>query len=231
VRSLVLVLVLAGAAQADPARTPVVLELFTSHGCSSCPAADELLSELGAQEGVIPLEFHVDYWDGQGWKDSFSSPRWTARQAAYGAALGLGAYTPELVVSGMAHVVGSDRPKVLAAVESAARAPAEPVTATATRWRHTVRVSYDVGRGRSDRRVVVAVTESGLVTKIGRGENKGKTVRDDFVVRALTEVEPGAGTAELPIDPSWGPLRAVVLLQDAKTLAVRGAAAVEVHGQ
>src|SRR5262245_58242267 len=102
-------------ARADVPRAPVVLELFTSQGCSSCPPADELLPELAAAPGVIALAFHVDVWDDLGWKNPFSSPQWTARQESYVEKLGGGPYTPQLVVNGRAHVVGSDRRRAKAA--------------------------------------------------------------------------------------------------------------------
>ncbi len=228
---ILLVMALAGcaAARADDPRAPVVVELSTSQGCSSCPPADALLPELAARPGVIALAFHVDYWDDLGWKDAFSSPRWTARQTGYGAVLGADPYTPQLVVAGRSHVVGSDRARALAAIDAAARLPAEPATATASHAGDVVRVSYDAGRGRRDRMVVVALTESGLVTPVARGENRGRTLRGDFVVRALAEAPAGAGAVTLRVEPGWGALRAVVLLQDRETLAVRGAAAAEVR--
>jgi hypothetical protein len=227
---LTLIVALAGctAARAADKGGPVVIELFTSQGCSSCPAADELLPELAAQPGVIALAFHVDYWDGLGWKDAFSSPRWTARQAGYGAVLRSGSYTPQLVVGGRAHVVGSDRGRARAAIAAAAREPALPVTVSATRARGAVQVSYDVGKERSDRIVQVALTEDGLVTEIARGENRGRTLRADHVVRAL-EPAPVGGTVTIPVEAGWGPLRAVVLVQDRATLALRGAAVAEVR--
>jgi hypothetical protein len=205
----------------------VVIELFTSQGCSSCPPADALLPELAAEPGVIALAFHVDYWDGLGWKDAFSSPRWTARQAAYAERLGAGPYTPQLVVDGRTHVVGSDRTRARAAMAAAAREPGVPVTVRATRARGVVKVSYDAGQERSDRIMSVALTEDGLVTQVARGENAGRLLRADHVVRAFETATGGAVT--IPVEPGWGKLRAVVLVQDRATLAVRGAAVAEVE--
>ena len=96
-----------------PEDTPVVLELFTSEGCSSCPLADELLSRIGlSATGVIPLAYHVDYWDRLGWSDPFSSGQWTARQVVYIRAMELGGpYTPQIVIGGKWECVGSDSPR------------------------------------------------------------------------------------------------------------------------
>lgn len=114
-------LVVWGAQQAvaAPAR-PVVLELFTSQGCSSCPAADALLKEFASDPTTLPLSLHVDYWDYLGWKDPLSSPAMTARQRAYAAALGRNnVFTPELVVNGQFSVVGSNRASVESAIAKA----------------------------------------------------------------------------------------------------------------
>src|SRR5690606_9121092 len=95
----------------------VVVELFTSQGCSSCPPADALLSELAAQPGVIALALHVDYWDYLGWKDSFASPAFSARQKAYAKSFGRRSiFTPQMVVQGRQALVGHDAPSVLSAI-------------------------------------------------------------------------------------------------------------------
>jgi hypothetical protein len=215
------------AARADDARSPVVLELFTSQGCSSCPPADALLTELAASRpGVIALAFHVDYWDSLGWKDEFSSPEWSARQASYGAALRSQPYTPQLVIEGRTHVVGSSRIRALAAIEAAARLPSEPVTLSARRDGEVVRVAYDAGPDRDDRVVWVALTESGRVTKVARGENAGETLKNDFVVRAFEEMPGMRGTATLRLAPGWrvADLRVVAIVQARAGRDIRGAA-------
>ena len=95
---------------------PVLVELFTSQGCSSCPPADQLLASLAARPDVLALAFHVTYWDRLGWPDTFGSPQFTERQQAYAARLGGGLYTPEAVIGGELALVGSD-PRIAAAVD------------------------------------------------------------------------------------------------------------------
>ncbi|MEO1083852.1 MAG: DUF1223 domain-containing protein [Acidobacteriota bacterium] len=103
----------------DAPRGPVVVELFTSQGCSSCPPADRLFSRL--EGDVIPLAFHVDYWNHLGWRDPFSDPRWSERQRRYGGTFERGyVYTPQLVVNGRAEAIGSDRRKVRTMLDEAA---------------------------------------------------------------------------------------------------------------
>jgi hypothetical protein len=114
------------AAQVAAREAPVVVELFTSQGCSSCPPADELLTELAGHEGVIALALHVDYWDYLGWKDAFGRPGSTARQKAYAkAAKSRSIFTPEMVVQGSARVKGHDAERILAEIAEARRKPAE----------------------------------------------------------------------------------------------------------
>lgn len=201
----------------------VILELFTSQGCSSCPPADALLSDLGARPGVIALAYHVDYWDDLGWKDPYSSPQWSARQAELSGALGAGLYTPQLVVNGRAQVVGSSRAKAEAAIAAAAAQAQIPVTVSARRSGDDLRVSYAAALREGDR-VRVALTESGLVTRVERGENRGRTLRNDFVVRSLVEGSGGEAVLRLPGD---GPYRVVVMVQGPDR-AIRGAAMTEV---
>ena len=139
---LALALLAAGcaAAEGDPKTTtpvgggPLVLELFTSQGCSSCPPADKLVSELAATKGgrvLAPLSFHVDYWNGLGWADPYSSAAWTQRQHGYAYALGdKSVYTPELVVGGAAGMVGSWRDRITTAIAAAPRVDLLAATAT-----------------------------------------------------------------------------------------------------
>jgi hypothetical protein len=222
---------------------PVVLELFTSQGCSSCPPADRLLSRLGrSREGdVLPLGFHVDYWNYIGWTDPFSSPEWSRRQQDYARRFGSNRiYTPQLVVQGTAECVGSQADCVEAAV---ARARATPPS-----WELAVRVSpagperlRAVVEGRrvvageaGDAELLVALTESGLVTPVGRGENARRTLRDDHVVRRLVRAPAPApeATVDLDLEPGWDRRRLAVVafVQDRRSLRILGAATAAVAG-
>src|SRR5262249_40532139 len=119
----------AGSAAAAPGADPghvVLVELFTSQGCSSCPPADQLLTALGGQDAgrVVPRAFHVDFWNHQGWTDPFSSRDWTQRQVLYERALGQSqVYTPQAIVDGVTEMVGSDAERLRAAIQAAAAKP------------------------------------------------------------------------------------------------------------
>jgi hypothetical protein len=186
----------------------VVVELFTSQGCSSCPPAETLLTELGRQPNVIALAFHVDYWDKLGWRDPFSSKAWTARQAMYAETLGHELYTPQLVVNGRVDVVGSHGARVRAALDQAE--PVASLEATAAMEGDRVVVKSGA-RGE----LVAVLYENGLTTTIARGENAGETQRNDFVARALVPLH--GGTAVIPLDSSWKKIGVVVLSQDPRT--------------
>lgn len=204
-----------------------VLELFTSEGCSSCPPADTLLTELGREPGVLALAFHVDYWDRLGWVDPFGSPEATARQHAYGRRFGAGRiYTPQLVVNGRRELVGSDAGEARLAVVAAR---ALPVTAQLTlegepargeaRWR-----LEGAGAGQV---LNIALVERGLSVAVPRGENGGRTLRHEHVVRAFRTVpatEVGAVTLDVPTTAKRENLRMIIYLQDPTTLAITAAA-------
>lgn len=217
---------------APPAAAPVVLELFTSQGCSSCPPADALLSELAGSPDVLALSFHVDYWDYLGWKDTWSSPEWSARQRSYAQVLGDGGrvYTPQLVVDGKAGVLGSSRVQAERAIAAARSAPRVAVESAVTPaksggWS----VSVKVGAATRSLRVEALLLESGLVTDVRDGENAGRTMRNDGVVRRRVDVGQTAaggawsGTAVIPaVAGAKGPRRIAVLARDAETLQIAG---------
>ena len=192
-----------GDSRADEA--PLVIELFTSQGCSSCPPADALLAklahagELGGRK-LAPLSFHVDYWDDLGWSDPYASPAWTERQRGYARALGDGVYTPELVVAGATGVVGSQSTRVTQAIASAPPQLAIAASATWTAKQVVIRATAP-----ADADVFVALWEDGTMTKVASGENSGETLGSERVVRRLERVAAAgaAGTIELAIDPHW----------------------------
>jgi len=122
---------------ANAADRPVVVELFTSEGCSSCPPADDYLTELSSERhDVLPLAFHVTYWNDLGWKDPFSLDAATQRQASYAARFGAAAYTPEMVVDGKTGLVGSDRRTAEAAIDVAKQAQSAGVPVTSEMTKH-----------------------------------------------------------------------------------------------
>jgi hypothetical protein len=221
-----------------PATHAVVVELFTSQGCSSCPPADKVLSELGeAGAGlVIPLSFHVDIWNHAGWTDPFSNRIWTERQAAYARAFKLSSlYTPQAVVDGAAELVGSDANGLRAAIASAEAKPSAAVALRLQPEASKVLLYAEVDlpeslRGRSWE-LLLAVFETGLVTPVGRGENGGRTLQNDYVVRSLSSAgrvdKPSRLKASLRLEKSWERthLGVVAFLQDPRSLEIRGAAA------
>jgi len=222
----------------------VVVELFTSEGCSSCPPTDRLVRELaedserhqGDEEptGIVVLGFHVDYWDELGWRDRFSEPSHTKRQRGYAAIRdGSGIFTPEAIVDGSVSVAGSRR----SALAGVIRAAAERTKATLrTRCREGV-VLVDVqGLPPStlgDRPVLLlAITERRLRTDVLRGENAGRVLKHAPVVRMLVDAGP-ATLGEHPIDiefeQSWkrNNLSVVTFIQEVTSRRILGAASAE----
>lgn len=222
-------------AAATPTRTPpagpVVVELFTSEGCSSCPPADAALLDLAARGDVLALEFHVDYWDYLGWRDPFSSAEYTARQEAYGRTLADGrVYTPQMIVGGTDSFVGTSRSAARRAIDR--RAAARAVGVELSRVDRT-RLAVAVDPVDAASEVMLAITESGLSTAVPRGENAGRTLAHAPVVRRLIRLghaRPGAawtGETTLTIDPAWARERvaAVVFVQEQTSREIVGAAA------
>jgi hypothetical protein len=213
------------AARLEP--TPVLVELFTSQGCSSCPPADRLLAELAAGAGVegarvVPLSLHVDYWNRLGWTDPFSSSAHSQRQRAY--AVGDDrAYTPQMVVDGAARFVGSDAGRARRAIAEAARRSKGRVALVARR-RDGESLSIDVvasalppAEGGAE--VVLALTQGGLAVRVPRGENAGRRLEHAAVVRSwavLGRVRESRfeGSGVLEVDPAWRELTAVAFVQE-----------------
>lgn len=167
-----------------------VVELFTSQGCSSCPPADEVLSAIdsAARErgrAVIPLSFHVDYWDYIGWRDTFSDGRFTQRQRDYALAMNeRGVYTPQAVINGRTHLVGSRRSALERQIQEAlARDPSHHVQLRVQRDGNMLTVSHRVTGPSQDIEVHLALVERGLIENIRRGENRRRRLRYDNVVR------------------------------------------------
>ena len=175
------------------AERPVVVELFTSQGCSSCPPANAYLNELSRnRRDILPLAFHVTYWDRLGWKDPFSLPAATQRQDRYGHRFGDGSYTPEMVVDGAASMVGSDRGDVASAIENAKRHSQTAATVSVTRNGEQLSIQVDSGRGAA--KVLLIGFDHEHTTAIGRGENSGRTLTEANVVRSIRSVGQWSGT-------------------------------------
>ncbi len=189
--SALLSLLAALATPALAAESKAVVELFTSQGCSSCPAADRVLGQLAAEGRVIALSVPVDYWDYLGWKDTLAQRAHSMRQRGYAGGRGdRQVYTPQVIVNGSAQVIGSDRQAIEAACKSAAKA-AVPVTLT----RNGDNIEVDVGAGQGAPASVWLLTVARATpVAIGRGENHGRTVTYSNVVRSWRRVGEWTGS-------------------------------------
>ncbi|WP_375447986.1 DUF1223 domain-containing protein [uncultured Fibrella sp.] len=210
-----------------------VIELFTSQGCSSCPPADRLLMETAdkaatARQPVYALSFHVDYWDRLGWRDPFSDARFTARQRQYARQLGLETvYTPQAVLNGKQEFVGSNRARLTSLLADALNQPVPVmIQVKATQKGQSVVVDTKLAGTLAGAVLNVALVSNTVSTVVSRGENAGKTLTHNNVVRAFTTVratESGQVTLAVPanFDPANGAV--ITYLQHEKTLAVLGA--------
>jgi len=178
----------------SPTTIPVVIELFTSEGCSSCPPADRLLAALDKQQPIpgaqlIVLSEHVDYWNTQGWIDPYSSHEFTERQQRYGEALRVSdVYTPEAVIDGRLEVVGNSSSKVQAAIQRALREKKVPLRLEATRSDAGIHVQLQAsGELKRGAEVYFAVAEDEVESKVSAGENNGRMLAHTAVVRSLTK--------------------------------------------
>jgi hypothetical protein len=225
---------------------PVVVELFTSQGCFTCPPADRLLARLGREAGgqVVPLAFHVDSWNHAGWTDPFSDAAWSRRHAFYARTLRAdGAFTPQAVVDGAVATLGSDETALRAAIAAAAARPAATIRLELEPGPKSVavQVAVDLPVELRDRKLdlMLAVFETGLETAVGRGENGGRKLLDDYVVRTLERAGriPGGAVAtshlaaDLALRDGWvrARLGVAAFVQDPKTLSIHGATLREVE--
>ncbi len=235
------------AAQEKPAaRVPVVVELFTSEGCSSCPPADALLARLAKTQPVegaeiIPLKLHVDYWNRLGWTDPFSAAAYSQRQARYADTFAEGSvYTPQMVVDGRAEFVGSAEAKAISAIASAARAPKPALEIHAdvkagNSLTVNVRVPALSGRTPGEAAdVFLAITEDNLHSNVTAGENAGRAFDHIAIVRLLRSIirvrpgqqDDGVASVTFALDPAWKRehLRAIVFVQEEKSRHILAAA-------
>jgi len=168
-----------------------VLELFTSQGCSSCPPADKLIGSYTSKTNVIPLSFHVDYWDRLGWKDAFSSKEYSQRQYMYASALKADVYTPQLIINGQVALIGSDAGKIAATLNKifseqpiATLSIQKPATENGN-----VIVKYEATGNTKNAILNIAVVEKQAVTPVKGGENMGATLTDYNVVRNFKTID------------------------------------------
>jgi len=223
---------------AEPATASfVVVELFTSEGCSSCPPADKVLADLADDakkngRRIFLLAFHVDYWNYLGWRDPFSLPVSSERQQQYGTALRVNqSYTPQMIVNGNTEFVGSDRRRAWKAVDAALTFPAQASVAVHARTdADGTKIEYQVSGAPKDAVLCVAVVESGLVSQVRRGENAGRTLSHTNVVRKFFTQplhEPtGSVNLNSEFSPSKRDLQVIAFLQDRRTMAIFGAASI-----
>jgi len=221
------------------ARPFAVVELFTSEGCSSCPPADALLAKLVAEtrqrpEAIYLLAFHVDYWDSLGWKDHFSDAAYSQRQYEYVQALGLdSAYTPQMVVNGKEEFLGSDEARARRSIAAALeRPPTLNLKLTAGALSDGVLpVDFTVS-GNSRAILRLALVERNLESQVSRGENSGRKLKHENVVRGFQSVPVGPtrkGHASISLPASLVSSHAslIAYAQDPESLEILGAAAVD----
>jgi hypothetical protein len=230
-----------------PARRAVLVELFTSEGCSSCPPADALLGRLrqefaGRGFEVVPLGLHVDYWNSLGWKDRFSSAEFSRRQEQYARALHTdGPYTPQMIVDGAVEFVGSDAARAQSAIMNAAGEPQTTQLEISVLADHPrfLDLHIRISTSAKGAEVMLAITEDDLVTKVGGGENMGHELRHTAVVRELRQLGSTTGSGnfrahvpiELQLDWKRNDLRLIVFVQESPTGKVLGVASVPLNGQ
>jgi len=228
-----------GHASGGWAETPVVVELFTSEGCSSCPPADALLVDLSQKNppsGVqlILLGEHVDYWNYIGWTDRFSSSAFSDRQGNYAKHLHLASvYTPQMVIDGHLQLVGNGAAEVYRNISLAA---AEPKPAQVSlQWEPQQKLKVAVRTpANAHPKILLAITEDGLSTAVGGGENGGRTLHHAAVVRQLRELGTVTNgqfdaTVDAVLHPDWNPakIKVAVLVQEPGNGRILGAASLE----
>jgi hypothetical protein len=205
---------------------PVVLELFTSEGCSSCPPAEVIINELAQRPDVLPLSFHVDYWDDLGWRDRYSLASATERQRVYARTLRRSSvYTPQAVIDGSRDIVGSQRAAVMEAVSGRRDGVATLVSVSGG----TIRIHVGAGSDAATADVLLVGYLREATTPIGRGENSGRTLKESNIVLWLHELGRWNGKPrEFEMSVSRLPENVTdiaVLIQSAGQGAVLGAAA------
>jgi hypothetical protein len=216
------------------AQTVVVLELFTSQGCSSCPPADKALQEITQQaarsgQGVYGLSFHVDYWNRLGWQDPFSTRQFTDRQRQYDRALKTQTYTPQLIINGKQAVIGGQRDRIEQTIQTIQKQPATAfvsVNGTVSQDAKQVTVNYTLSTA-GPYRVNVALVQKEARTPVKNGENGGRTLVNTNVVRQFKMIDEsgktGIASLPLPTDLPSGQTAVLVYVQRTDTGQIVGA--------
>jgi hypothetical protein len=209
----------------------VVMELFTSQGCSSCPPADKLLGKYANDQNVIALSFHVDYWDRLGWKDPFSDAAFSQRQRDYARVLKLNnIYTPQLIINGEAEMVGSNANKISAIVKQSEqqRSTSHLSIDKVTLKDNMAEVTYTLRGVENNSIVNLALVQSKASTSIRAGENAGVQLNNYNVVRSFKSIPSTDGTGKASIDfmlvTEKSDYRIVAFVQDPKTCKISSAA-------
>jgi len=254
-RLMVAGLLFCGISAADDRSVPVIVELFTSEGCASCPAADALLERLERTQPVpgariIALEEHVDYWNQLGWNDPFSAPQFHARQNEYALAAHVeNIYTPQMIVNGQVGFEGNDANRAYEEIGRAAQSVQAPGTSvdlsTAPNARDpqlidlAVRLSNPKTAKLQEANLYLAVTESEVRVRVSGGENAGRTLRHSEVVRsfnAIGRIDPKGASAgqvvstlKLPREWRRENLHAVVFVQEKGTFRITGAGSIDLR--
>jgi hypothetical protein len=213
-------------AAASAETRPVVLELFTSEGCSSCPPAEVIVNELAQRRDVLPLSFHVDYWDDLGWRDRYSLASATERQRGYARKLRRSSvYTPQAIIDGSRDIVGSQRGAVMDAVSGRRDGVATSVSVSGG----TIQIRVGAGSDAASADVLLVGYLREATTPIGRGENSGRTIKESNIVLSLQVLGPWNGKArefQMSVDRLPGNVTDIaVLVQSTGQGAILGAVA------
>lgn len=200
-----------------PGRGPVVMELYTSQGCASCPTADAVLRDMSARDDILALSLHVDYWDYIGWKDSFAKPQFTKRQKAYAVAQDRRMiYTPQVIVDGTSDVVGNEPMNLAGVIERQKEIPALAAIAVQVKGADDYLVDLvPLIKAAPEALVFLVRYIPSQTVAITRGENAGRTVEYTNIVTSLDPIAewPGTMAQQIPISVD-GPDKAAVIVQE-----------------
>jgi hypothetical protein len=207
-----------------------VMELFTSQGCSSCPPADDLLGKYAEEnnKNIIPLAFHVDYWNRLGWQDPFSCNAYSERQKYYSRKLGSEVYTPQLIINGEKEMVGSDEEKIKTTIAAALNErPLSTITdESCTISSGQVKTNYSITGTLNNSMLIALLIQHKVITKVKAGENNGATLINYNIVRAYASYpakQAGSCSLSLPKDGNRSDLSLVLLTQNNGTGKITGA--------